>query len=395
MKEASKNTIENTVVIDLITNKDCNMNCKYCFEQGHFKNTQLTEETINNIFNYIKLLKEKDPSVNFEFILIGGEPSIAKNLNLFLEKLKTLDEKDLKKITYMTNGLSKEKIENHLNQINNLIDPKKIELQISYDGKGFHDKNRLFKQQGNLIPTSAIIKENIDYFYNSGKCYVTIKSTITYQDLLDKGSLLDTLNDFEELNEKYHILYSVSEDKTSFEIPENLFKNNLNKLLESLLILERFEKDFFKKKGYFLTKWFNGASYRADNKTCGMGNKIISFSPTGDAMACHAIEYYDTNESKKDLLYGNINQDSLDSIYENFERIKKEINNNKYNQCIDCKTLYCSKCPAYTFESLKDLKKIYTGSKLNNQNLCNFFNLLSINIYRVYKELNILDKLKK
>jgi len=81
-----------TLTLDLITNKNCNMSCSYCFEKGKFENKEITEEQYNELINFI--IKNHEESVAagdpeyYNLMIIGGEPSLSKNLSYFLKEIQ-------------------------------------------------------------------------------------------------------------------------------------------------------------------------------------------------------------------------------------------------------------------------------------------------------------------
>ena len=58
--------------------ENCNLHCKYCYENNFFSTSVITYETIDKILIYINQILEQHPTIHaIKFDLIGGEPTLA------------------------------------------------------------------------------------------------------------------------------------------------------------------------------------------------------------------------------------------------------------------------------------------------------------------------------
>lgn len=126
------------MIFELVTTRNCNLNCRYCFE-GKKNNTLMSISSIEHIVNFIEILKTNSIIYDMDNIQIdfnGGETLLNKKFILkFIEKTKNLG------YTYAmtTNGILVDQ------EIIDLINKYNIRIQISLDGqKRSHDLNRIF-----------------------------------------------------------------------------------------------------------------------------------------------------------------------------------------------------------------------------------------------------------
>ena len=123
---------------EIITTKNCNLNCKYCFE-GTKQKSYLSVTNIPIILSFIEEFKKKDYISNKESVHIdfnGGETLLNKEfIKQFLKETESLNFE----YSFTTNGTLID------DEIISLINHYNIFLQISLDGtKDIHDLNRCF-----------------------------------------------------------------------------------------------------------------------------------------------------------------------------------------------------------------------------------------------------------
>lgn len=126
------------MVFELVTTRNCNLNCKYCFEVK--KNHEfMNESMIPNIISFIEEYKKRklvSDSRHIQVDFNGGETLLNKNFIIkFIELTKNMNYS----YTITTNGILID------DDIIDLINDNDIFLQISLDGiKDCHDENRIF-----------------------------------------------------------------------------------------------------------------------------------------------------------------------------------------------------------------------------------------------------------
>lgn len=123
---------------EIVTTKNCNLNCKYCFE-GTKQKIYMASSDISKILSFIEKFGEKDFVSNKDSIHIdfnGGETLLNKKfIKQFLKESESLNYS----YSFTTNGTLID------DEIIELIKRYNIFLQISLDGiKKVHDLNRCF-----------------------------------------------------------------------------------------------------------------------------------------------------------------------------------------------------------------------------------------------------------
>jgi len=362
-----------TFTIDLTATRACNFGCSYCFEKGQFKNEDVTLETIDKIIDFMKT-----NNFIYNIMIMGGEPTISKNLKVFFEKLKIEIEKGniyLQKISaggnsvYITNGYKL----NFYNQFQDINFWKEyFNIQISYDGRVIQDKYRK-TLKGKL--TSDIVLQSIDTVSKDFK--FSVKSTIDINDLIH---IEEILNEFKELNKKYKINYNPTETKESIS---NFFMNEekIKKIIdEAFPKIIKFEENFYKENGYFLTKWLNESNLKK-NILCSAGISMIGVNPNGTTNSCHLVNYIN-NKDKNILEYGVINDPQT---LTNFKKVKHHIENSKEDKCKDCTAVYCLKCPVHKFNIDSNIDEVYNGI---DDKICFYYKEISKYLYFLLKKLN-------
>jgi uncharacterized protein len=161
-KEKYTNDVLNLTILLTMA---CNLRCVYCYEAaGISSNEFLSDETRNNIFEFIKSQTEARRSKHVALWLFGGEPLLNFENNIdFLDKTqKYCTENDLQFSTYIvTNGTL-------INQdiLETLVKYNCQYIQITLDGlKEIHDKRRIdSKGKGSFDETlkgiKLVVKEN-------------------------------------------------------------------------------------------------------------------------------------------------------------------------------------------------------------------------------------------
>ncbi len=354
--------------VTLITNKNCNFNCTYCYEKDKFENLDLNEEKISKIINF---LKEKFKNYELTFTFIGGEPTLSNKLNLLVQEI----EKNFKNSNYIliTNGSSLKNILKIFPDLEKMKD--RVHIQISYDGKAIHDKDRIIKKGNKIIQTSDFVLKTLDELIKITN-NISLKSTLNIKYL---PLVPEVIKEFRELSLKYNkiFLYAVSEVKTLIhylseqEIKELVKENFPNILKEEKINLEIFNRP--------LTQWLNKLNFKTPGAFCTASIDSITISPNLDILYCHRCEYYDKNS---ELIYGNIKN------FDNFLKNEKIFLNNKdnyYSNCKNCEAIYCQKCPAEYAEinNIKQIDKIYNSW---NDNICVYYKEISKYLYLFWKQ---------
>ncbi|MBP5519884.1 MAG: radical SAM protein [Treponema sp.] len=148
------------MTFELVTTKECNLNCKYCFE-GKKQKHYLSVETIPSILKFINTYIENDFIYNKNIIKIdfnGGEALLNKK---FITEFINITKNNGYNYSITTNGIL---IDDSLIE---LINKHKIDIQMSLDGKEkTHNLNRKFyNEQGSFDITFSKAKKLKERFW--------------------------------------------------------------------------------------------------------------------------------------------------------------------------------------------------------------------------------------
>jgi len=358
----------------ILTNKNCNFNCRYCYEKGKFKNQDLTEDTIEYI---LKLLNDNFKEYDWNFMFIGGEPTLSKKLKILVQEIEKLSSKLNNKVTYdlLTNGSS-------FQLINNIFENYKdrLNVQVSYDGKPINDIDRIIIKKNKIIPTSNLILKTVESLYKYNYNF-HFKSTLNIQYL---NLVPEVLKEFRELSLKYNKIfrYSVSEVK---DIIAKLNKEEIKRLIkESFPKILQEESINYKIFNQPLSTWLIEANIEQSYKLCSAGINSMTINYNKKILYCHRIEFYKIPflEMNNFEDYKKINK-QLKNEYEKFHRAKITIDEN----CKNCTSLYCQRCPAENAEinKINNIKDFY--SSWQPSNICFYYQEISKYIYYFIKKL--------
>lgn len=145
----------NNLILTIAPTLDCNFSCEYCFEKKVINKPKMTEETADQIINFIKQKSELLESLNI--VWYGGEPLLEINMIKYLsnEIIKICNEHNIKYIASMvTNGYC-------LNEeiIKILQESRVSTIQITVDGGEKTHNKRRFLENGD--PTFNRIINNL------------------------------------------------------------------------------------------------------------------------------------------------------------------------------------------------------------------------------------------
>lgn len=144
----------------------CNLNCFYCFEGDNKKGKRMSQETIEDLIDFIVSSKIDDLYI----VWFGGEPALA--FDQIFSICENLSEKSIRFHSSMiTNGTLLT-----LGKIKQLYKLNLDFIQISIDGVGLmHDKRRCFKSGA---PSFDLIIKNIGLILTETDIPITIQVTI-------------------------------------------------------------------------------------------------------------------------------------------------------------------------------------------------------------------------
>lgn len=220
--------------LDICPTMNCNFDCRYCYEAGRRHSGSMSQETIDNVLEFVKK-RIKETNTNRLFVKwFGGEPTLEINTINKLSKglIEICDEYNIPYRAYIqTNGYL-------LNQeiINTLEENKVKAFEVTIDGnKKTHDKLRVLNSgQGTyekIMNNLSSIKTNMD---------IEIRCNL-YKD--NFNAFYDLMKDVDNL--KIHTQNSIRCTPRIIRVKDNLPKEG-SFLKESVFTNEEFLKDFHK-----------------------------------------------------------------------------------------------------------------------------------------------------
>ena len=373
MSEKRHNKNINIYNIDLTLTDDCNFNCSYCFEHGHFNHNYFKDidlfikrmdELLNSLFfksNYQML------GINFW----GGEPTLHKKA--IMKIIEYYKNNDKVKFFIYSNGFHIKSFMDLFITFREVIldgNHPKLCIQISYDGMPIQDICRKTKKNET---TSCRVKNNIRMLFEN-KIPCVLKSTITIDTFKYLPSArLDILSLMEEFpNSKDFIrsnnYFPTIDHYNIKKFTKDELKTYYNDLYKSLVSIANDEIDYYKKHKRFFLAWFN-----SKKSLCSAGKDIICINWDSNVFKCHGTVYED---SLSDHYITNLNDD--DFIYK-IEECNKIHSINFYEEPEECKTCiasFCLRCNSVKYENSKKKEYIDRWRDYTNQpELCEFYKL--------------------
>jgi radical SAM protein with 4Fe4S-binding SPASM domain len=331
------------------------------------ENSKTDVKTLD-IIKLISKIHAKNPQEIIDISFWGGEPMM--NMKYCLELMAFYHKNKQVKFFFYTNGTYIKKYRESLENINKLLGntengQPRLAIQISYDGKAINDIERLTKKNAS---TSDLVKEA---FVILGEIGVqrSMKSTITprtfhliYESFVDMMSIPGNTNYYPTPD-----TYSDYVKEDTDQYMEDL-KNGLAKIArhiyEHKLPIQSFG-------------WFQNSK-----ALCSAGVNYFSINLDGAVSPCHGTMYEDHAEHE----IGNIFDGNITEVLEEATAKYRQLINHMNDDCVGCKSLFCMKCPAGSF-NLESTKKVAADKTLGeydskwttkNINLCKVFKLNDI-----------------
>lgn len=305
------------MTFEIITTRNCNLNCKYCFE-GEKKDVFLSIDVIPEILDFIDSFLKNDFIYNKEYVRIdfnGGEALLNKKFIIeFMNKTKT------KNFDYSitTNGLLLDE------DLINIINDNKIKIQISLDGRKIsHDLNRqYYNGEGSF---DAVFEKAILLKKKYWESFFSVSLVFTPETVYD---LADNIKFLLE-NEFYEISFSPCLD---FEWKENdikEFDKQMKQIGKIYIDYMMNEKEIYLSQ---LSDAFDIILNNFQKSHCGACTDMITILPNGNILPCGGFVGC-TNENE--ISVGNISND-LDYEKINFYVFQKKLkaNDQDCNLCV-------------------------------------------------------------
>ena len=318
-----------------VTNK-CNLNCPYCYTKSTIHNGQdMDLNTFKNAVVKGASSVEKELTVIFH----GGEPTL-RSYEWFEEALNFL---------------------NHIEEIYNIKIHKALQTNLTlFDEKKF----KLFKSRNVGIGfsydgiTNDLTRQNNDLIINNynkiiSKPFNIITGCIALITKDNYDKLIEMVEDFQSKK----ILYDLHLVFNTITMEDDKANMNIDLVIEKY---KEFIDYIFSKENYSIPSTITNFINYIVSKKKGLCELIdcrkhwLGISPEGKVVPC-GNEWLQKNE---EYLFGNINTDSIDDIFNcsNYQKFSNKIDK-KINICKNCEIFdFCnSGCPAKDFSNTGDV----------------------------------------
>jgi len=320
----------NIYCIEITTTQYCNFRCNYCFEN----NTEINCSK-NLEFDFNVLIEKIDKVLNsnwfktefdsLEIAFWGGEPTL--NYKMITKILDYYADNPIVNFFMYSNGGFPKRL---LNFVRRLKDKKhsnpkikKWRFQISYDGNPIHD---ICRKTVSGKPSSEIVKTTIKTLVENGLDVVAKGTCPVNMFKYLPASWIDALGLYNDSGGK--VIYAVTIDYHG-GITDKQFKE----AEDALLTIARYEKEFYKKHGKFLSNIF---SY--NKQFCSSGRNMVCIDVDGKAYFCHGAMYNNCPEMQYTSIYDNDFVDQLERKYYEIP-VPEDI-----DECKDCVSTMCLRC---------------------------------------------------
>lgn len=369
----------------LILTEDCNLRCKYCYEDaGRCCDNYMSFETAKKAADFLIDNVAKYGSRNIHFTFFGGEPLL--NLNVMTDIRRYVVDKASKcNINYSFSLITNCTIYNR--QYEEFIlewykVEKKVNIQISTDGiPELQDKNRITK---NGKPTSEIVKENIL------KLKKLFKNNDIDFDFVDTHSVV-TRHNIADMFSSYKYLRELGINNVSFVLPRDEYWDNddISNYINQLILISDYVYEECIKAGNL--KPYIKAQKIIGEKTniiCEAAKSVCAITPDGDIYPCHRAYFYNRiyklgnifdgiieNKNRKvflDVSRNNLHVDNVScSKCENTDcKICMAVNYKQYNDILKCSPIGCAIYKARWNFIIETKKKFYKLFNQNNYGRC-------------------------
>jgi len=194
----------NSKLVYLIFSYDCNMRCTYCYERNKDRNSQISNETLENSIKFIDSLSlGNNVVINF----YGGEPLLNNNRDKLFSVINHFKKNYNVYYRFISNGMN---VKEYIDLFDSVKD-KIIGFVITLDGtKYIHDKRRI---TNNLNGSFDNVIESI-CFLNEHDFNVTIRINIDNENLACQEELIKYLNKNIKKKKNVTLEYHRVENKT-------------------------------------------------------------------------------------------------------------------------------------------------------------------------------------
>jgi len=351
----------------IIFTEQCNLRCKYCFQNETRSNKTITKEVLRDSLEY---MFSDNQNNEVRTLLFGGEPFLYPDLvDFFLTECTILSKE--KNLPINNQIITNATIFNK--DISDLIKKHKrtanLNIQLSIDGLADKENPSRIDVHGDGTFDRSV--SNIHLFQKS---LGIDQERISIHGCQASGCFHRYYETFILFSEVYQInnLWFSPIPSVKYTLEDvKIYEEQLNKIADDLIKTKKIET----LKGFYpLNKAF---SNNYEHKyPCGVGRNYISITTTGDLYACQDFYFM---EDKEDTIIGN--------IYEGIDDKKRQIffdYDHKNSTCNpECKCYDCYRCLADFHQQKGDILNSIKG------NFCLMMEAEQNVINRIRKDLSI------
>ena len=204
-----------SLVITVLTNMDCNLGCRYCHENGFLSQAFLTESQINKINTWITSQVRTGQYKKVTIYFYGGEPTLNMHaIEAIAKHVQSLsNEYDFKYNFSMSTNATL------LNDsmVDRLVNAHVIDLQVTLDGpEDIHDFRKPFLDGRG---TFKIILDNIKKY--NDKIHFTVRANVDKNNYDHIPELMDIIVENHLQNKVYFYLDLISSTHSMNEYCSN------------------------------------------------------------------------------------------------------------------------------------------------------------------------------
>ncbi|MGE5474499.1 MAG: radical SAM protein [Ignavibacteriales bacterium] len=336
----------------LILTEDCNLRCKYCYENGNrCTESYMSFETAKKTAEFLIENALKNGVKKLRLTFFGGEPLLnldvmIKFFNYVVDRAKQCNMGLF--FSIITNGtIYNKKFEEFI--LDWYKTTKSVNIQISIDGiPEVQDKNRI-TANGKL--TSEMVVKNIlklKTFLEENK--INASSFHTHS-VITKDNISKFFSSY-----KYFKQLGVKRSEFMLSNEEAWNENDVSIYIEQLsLIADYVYKECISTgslKPYEDANLIKIKSFNVPPKTCEAGKKFCSVTANGDIYPCHRTYFYNRSFKLGNVYDGIIDNESRKTFFDAY-RSNMHAGN---NSCGDCATI-CKICLASNYEQCNDVLK--------------------------------------
>ncbi|MGE5474502.1 MAG: radical SAM protein [Ignavibacteriales bacterium] len=338
----------------LILTEDCNMKCKYCYENANrCKNNYMSLDTAKKAMDFVLDNAFKQGIERIRLTFFGGEPLLnldvmIKSFHYAVDKAKQYNISLF--FSIITNGtIYNKEFEEFI--LDWYKATKNVNIQISTDGiPEVQDKSRV-NIDGK--PISGIILENIlklKKLFEKNKIQSTSLQT---HSVITKDTMSSHF-----LSYKYFKQLGISRPGFKLSNEEDWNENDIPIYIEQLSLISDYVynecilanslKPYEEARNIISIK-----EQEISKIICEAGKTLCAIAPNGDVYPCHRI-YFSNNNFKLGNVFNGISDNKSGDAFFNVYRRDMHVDN---ISCGKCDNAACIVCMAYNYEKYGDILK--------------------------------------